>query len=88
MVRPGTHPHPTRMWFLMLSFATVLIGVSVGWNVWHYAQVTGLVEVVGQEEVSSGFDTTAVEAVQKAFTLRAEEERRYRSEYHFVDPSR
>jgi hypothetical protein len=85
---PGTHPHPIRDWFVILGMSALLMGVSAGWNVLNFLQVT----VVSQKDTATPsapvFESARVDEVEKVFSKRKEEADRYRAEYHFVDPSR
>lgn len=84
----GRHPRPMRDWFVLLGVAAVLVGVSVGWNVWSYIQITATVAQTASSNAPHGFSTTTIGAVEQAFVERKEEVDRYRSTYRFVDPSR
>ena len=81
-------PHPTRDWFVMLTITAVLVGGVVGWHAWVYLTATTKPATVREVSVIPEFDTSVVDAVEKAFVIRAEEAERYRSTYRFVDPSR
>jgi hypothetical protein len=84
----GTHTYPVRDWFLLLGAAAILIGISIGWNIWSYVEATRTQEEIAPIVRAPVFDTSAVEAVEKAFATRKEEAGRYQDTYHFVDPSR
>lgn len=85
--RASTHTHPVRDWFIVLGVAAVLLGCSVGWNVWMYMK-TQAEAVLDGAPGKPTFDTKAVDAVRTTFESRADEARKYESEYRFVDPSR
>jgi hypothetical protein len=82
------HTHPARDWFILLSVTAVLVGGVAGWNAWVYVDATTKIVAPLESVTIPNFDTSVVESVQKAFAARAEEAGRYRSTYHFVDPSR
>jgi hypothetical protein len=86
--RAGTHTYPARDWYILVAITVVLIGASAAWQTWTYVQVTA----VGGSETSAtskpAFDAEAVGAVEQTFMKRKEEADRYRTVYHFVDPSR
>jgi hypothetical protein len=86
--RVRTHTHPTRDWFIILGCAALLTGISVGWNIWLYVSVTDTDVRAAQEVAVPAFDTSAVDAVEKAYEARGEEAARYQGAYRFVDPSR
>ncbi len=88
MFRVRTHTHPTRDWFIILGAAAVLTGLSIGWSVWLCFHVTSATGGVADEVALPAFDTSAVEAVEKAYEARGEEAARYQGTYRFVDPSR
>lgn len=88
LLQAGRHPHPVRDWFVLLGVAAVLVGLSAGWNVWSYIQVTAAVPQTASPNAPHGFSTTTIGAVDQAFVEREEEVGRYRSSYRFVDPSR
>ncbi len=83
----GTHPHPVRDWFVIVGVSAVLVGVSVGWNTWTYIQANTEIKQVSEGSPAAVFDVGAVETVQRSFEERSKEAERYRSSYHFVDPS-
>ncbi len=83
-----THTHPARDWFVLLGLTALLIGLSIGWNVWRYLSVTSTPATESETVAIPEFDTSAVDAVEKVFEERAAEARRYQDTYRFVDPSR
>lgn len=83
----GTHPHPVRDWFVMVAVFAVLVGISVGWNMWTYVRTNQEEVLVSTNPHTALFDSAVVEAVQRAFEERTKEAERYRSTYNFVDPS-
>ncbi len=83
----GTHPHPVRDWFVIVGVSAVLVGLSVGWNTWTYIQASTETKETGEVTETAVFDVAAVETVQRTFEERSKEAERYRSSYHFVDPS-
>ncbi|MES2994465.1 MAG: hypothetical protein V4681_00270 [Patescibacteria group bacterium] len=79
---------PIRDWFSLLTIAFIVLLASVAWNVWMFMRVTSG-QLVGDAVIEAQApDVSALEAVQGIFASRAAEEARYRSEYHFVDPSK
>jgi hypothetical protein len=87
LVKGDRHAHPVRDWFLLLASASVLVGISAGWNAWSYYQLsTRTVEPV-TTTAPPAFTVPAVDAVEQEFSTRASEADRYRTTYHFVDPS-
>jgi len=81
------HPKPVRDWFFLLGVAGILSGMSVGWNVWSYYELTVSASKDYQAGETPIFTVPAVEAVETAFMKREEEAARYRDTYRFVDPS-
>lgn len=88
LVRPGSHTHPTRDWFLLIGLSALLIGLSAGWNAWSYIDSTIRDSTANVVPEVTSFDTSAVDAVQSVFTTRREESERYRGTYRFIDPSK
>lgn len=88
LLQAGRHPHPERDWFILLALATLLTGVSVGWNVWIYTQVTKETVSSTVQMAPQGFSTTTIGIVEQVFSARKDEAERYHSVYRFVDPSR
>lgn len=84
----SSRSHPTRDWFVMLATTAVLVGGVVGWHVWDYLAATTKSAVTGEVSAVPAFDTAVVDAVERAFSIRAKESEQYRSTYRFVDPSR
>jgi hypothetical protein len=83
----GDRARPVRDWFVLLAVMAVLVGLSVGWNVWLLRNMEKG-GTIGTPETPSAFDTAPIESVRAVFESRAEEEARYENEYRFVDPSR
>lgn len=81
------HPKPVRDWFLLLSVAAALAGLSVGWNVWSYYELAASTSKEHEVGKVPTFTVPAVKAVETAFSKREEEAARYRDTYRFVDPS-
>lgn len=83
----GTRLHPTRDWFYILLAASILVALSIGWNIWLLRSVEAG-GTIGDEtlEVES-FDNSSIESVRALFEARENEQLRYRQEYRFVDPS-
>lgn len=87
MLQYGKRLRPVRDWFIVLTVLAVLLIGSVAWNVLFFL---GALEEDAAPATTSHEPSAAapVAEVLSAFTLRAQEEARYRSEYRFVDPSR
>ena len=83
----GQRIRPARDWFALLSVAIVLLIASVLWNLWLLKSVERG-GTIGNEAPPPAFDAAPIESVRALFEARSEEERRYRQEYRFVDPSR
>ncbi len=81
----GNRPRPARDWFALLSIATFLIVLSIGWNLWLLRSVERG-RVIGNE-APPAFDATPIEEIRAVFESRALEELKYRQQYRFVDPS-
>jgi len=83
----GNQVHPARDWFYLLMAMTLLIAVSIGWNVWLLRSVEQG-GTIGDENVQiESFDEAPIESVRAVFEERRNEQLRYRQEYRFVDPS-
>lgn len=83
----GSDLHPARDWFYLLVVMTVLIALSIGWNVWLLRSVEKG-GTIGDESVEiESFDEAPIESVRAVFEERRTEQLRYRQEYRFVDPS-
>lgn len=83
----GREVSPARDWFYLLVAATLLIALSIGWNVWLLRSVEEG-GTIGDESVSAeSFDSAPIESVRAVFEERRAEQLRYRQEYRFVDPS-
>ena len=83
----GNHVRPARDWFYMLLAATLLIALSVGWNLWLLRNVEKG-GIIGDENIEvDSFDEAPIESVRTVFEEREAEQLRYRQEYRFVDPS-
>ena len=83
----GATLRPARDWFLMLLVSALLFAGSVGWNVWLFRSVEQGA-VIGESSTGrTGLDERSVEPVRRVFESRQEEQKRYRNEYRFVDPS-
>jgi hypothetical protein len=82
----GPRLRPVRDWLVLLSLFTILLFVSVGWNLWLFSQVTS------GNQIGTATSTPAIEIqlgqVKGLFEERAVERTRYTTEYRFVDPSR
>lgn len=83
----GNAVHPARDWFYLLVVMTVLIALSIGWNVWLLRSVEKG-GTIGDESIEvDSFDEAPIESVRAVFEERRAEQLRYRQEYRFVDPS-
>lgn len=82
----GDRVHPARDWFRLLVVMTLLIAVSIGWNIWLLRSVEKG-GTIGDETVEvESFDAAPIESVRAVFEERRAEQLRYRQEYRFVDP--
>jgi len=88
LLKGDRHAHPVRDWFLLMACASVLVGLSVGWNAWSYYQLSTRSLEPTTPNAPPAFTVPAVDAVEQAFSERASEADRYRNTYRFVDPSR
>lgn len=83
----GDQVHPSRDWFRLLMAMTILIAISIGWNVWLLRSVEHG-GTIGDETVTiESFDEAPIESVRAVFEERRSEQLQYRQEYRFVDPS-
>lgn len=82
----GSHPRPARDWFAILSVATLLVVLSIGWNLWLLRSVERG-GVIGNEAPPPTFDAAPIEAIRALFEARRQKELQYRQEFRFVDPS-
>ncbi|HWH16113.1 MAG TPA: hypothetical protein VNU25_00805 [Candidatus Paceibacterota bacterium] len=82
----GNRPRPSRDWFMILSIATCLIVLSVGWNLWLLRSVEQG-GVIGNEAPAASFDARPIEEIRAVFESRSLEELQFRQQYRFVDPS-
>jgi len=83
----GDQVHPARDWFRLLMAMTVLIAVSIGWNVWLLRSVEEGGTIGDESATIESFDEAPIESVRAVFEGRRSEQLRYRQEYRFVDPS-
>jgi hypothetical protein len=83
----GDRVRPVRDWFVLLGATAMLIGLSIGWNVWLFQNVErgGFTDPA---EAAGAFDPLPIESVRAVFEERRAQEARYEDEYRFVDPSR
>lgn len=82
----GNRPRPSRDWFAILTVATLLIVLSIGWNLWLLRSVERG-GVIGNEAPATSFDARPIEEIRAVFESRSLEELKYRQQYRFVDPS-
>ena len=79
---------PERDWLVLLSFAFVVLLVSIAWNVWFFIGLANgentAPATTAPHTVSSA---AAVTNVQNVFKARATEQNNYQQTYHFVEPS-
>ncbi len=83
----GNHVHPARDWFYLLVGMTVLVALSIGWNLWLLKSVEKGGIIGDESAVVESFDEAPIESVRAVFEERRAEQLRYRQEYRFVDPS-
>lgn len=83
----GEDTRPARDWSILLVLVFSLLVVSALWNAWMYVQVVRG-ESVGDAGAPPSVDTHAIDAVQDVFQKRAIEASQYKTNYHFVDPSK
>ncbi len=83
----GSRIHAARDWFALLSVVIALLILSVLWNLWLLKGVEQGA-VIGTATSTPAFDAAPIESARALFQARSEEERKYRQEYRFVDPSR
>lgn len=83
----GTHTEPARDWFYVLLAASVLVALSIAWNIWLLRSVEAGGTIGDESAVVESFDESSIESVRTLFRAREEEQLRYRQEYRFVDPS-
>ena len=83
----GDRIRPARDWFLLLSVAFVLAIASIAWNAWLLVKVERG-ETLDASAAPALFDAAPIESVRALFENRAEEARKFKQEYRFVDPSR
>ncbi|MBP7741721.1 MAG: hypothetical protein KA104_03485 [Candidatus Pacebacteria bacterium] len=88
MFRPGTHTFPARDWYILVGITMVLIGISGVYQAWTYYHTTAPTQSENARVEKPVFDADSIRAVEITFEKRKEEAERYRSTYHFVDPSR
>jgi hypothetical protein len=81
----GERVRPARDWYILLVIFSVMLGVSVAWNLWLFGQVTQG-EVIGNTVTAPSAEIQLTE-VKTLFDQRATERSRYTSQYRFVDPS-
>ncbi|MDP3402503.1 MAG: hypothetical protein Q8S35_00915 [bacterium] len=83
----GNYVHPARDWFYLLVAMTVLVALSIGWNLWLLKSVEKGGIIGDENAVVESFDEAPIESVRAVFEERRAEQLRYRQEYRFVDPS-
>lgn len=82
----GKHVKPGRDWLILLLVTIMLLVLSGAWNAWMFFYGTHVAPVESAGEAAPVLSTEKLEAAEALFERRAEEEGRYRNEYHFVDP--
>lgn len=88
LFRAGTHTYPARDWYILVGITMALIGMSSVWQAWTYFRTTASQSPEVASIEKPAFDAETIRAVEQTFSRRGEERERYRSTYHFVDPSR
>ncbi len=84
----GTELRPVRDWYVLLSFIFILLMASVFYNAWSFLEVyRGEVLSFEHKEIKQSFNSKPIETSRLIFEKRAEEERAYRFEHRFIDPS-
>lgn len=84
----GEGVQPTRDWLILSGIAIVLFILSIGWNVWMFAQLeNGMSLSSSTRSAPMPSAANSVNAVQSLFQKRATEENHYQTDYRFVDPS-
>lgn len=83
----GSKVHPARDWFYLLVAMTVLVALSIGWNLWLLRSVEKGGTIGDENATVESFDEAPIESVRAVFEQRRTEQLRYRQEYRFVDPS-
>lgn len=83
--RYGARLHPVRDWLVILAVFTLLLLVSLFWNIWLFTQATNGM-VLGSSQAPEQAQVQ-LDQVKGLFDSRAAQQARYLQEYHFVDPS-
>lgn len=87
--RYGARIVPARDWFVLVSFATVILAGVISYHLWLFDNVANG-GVIGQARVQAPpvFSRSSLDAIQKIFSDRASEEAKYATGvYTFIDPS-
>jgi hypothetical protein len=66
----------------------MLLVASIAWNTLFFVKATTGELVVEAPTTQKEPETTLIERVHVLFSAREAEEKRYRTEYTFIDPSR
>lgn len=87
--RHGVHFNPSRDWFTMLTFSTILLIGIIVWNVWAFDTVAqGGVIGAPTTRTAPVFSRSSLEDIQIIFADRAIEESKYKTGvYRYADPS-
>lgn len=81
----GDRPRPVRDWFAVLGTFALLVGLSIGWNLWLLRQAEREAETTAAAPAAA-FDAAPIESARAVFAERAAQAENYRSGYRFVDP--
>lgn len=88
--KPGgtKHLNPVRDWLVVLVLAFVLLAGSIAWNTWFFFVALTDESTTVPSAREDTLDTSSIEKARALFDVRAAEEGKYRTEYHFNDPSK
>ncbi|MDB4991770.1 MAG: hypothetical protein JWL75_15 [Parcubacteria group bacterium] len=81
----GDRLRPARDWYVLLVIFGIALGLSVGWNLWQFSQITKG-QTIGVPAPAAPAQIQ-LDQVKTLFEQRATEQGRYTHDYRFVDPS-
>jgi hypothetical protein len=84
----GERPTPFRDWLLLISICSILLIASITWNTLFFIKATTGELVLEAPVTQKEPEITLIERVHTLFAAREAEEKRYRTEYTFIDPSK